>query len=269
MLISRKKLASFTEIKVKVDPNKKIGFSEKEINIILTEDIEPQKLPYAEIYTPSKLNQIGAVRHNNCIIVARGDKRSPKEVIGMGGFHPQFTNPESKSKEGEEILDIASHRVTAQGSGVVSYTSDMNVAKDFGLNINQDGYVYLAKVTGAITDAARQLIAEKEYSVPGGTDAEDIVAFRKVDSAIPDIEDIDSNDSIDEIYGPDFGGTSIFISNDFIEKYPHVVDKIIDIYLQDNEVCLDRVPVIKNHSINLSQAAEEKEQKSMEVEQAK
>jgi hypothetical protein len=192
----------------------------KEISIILTKHIDAEKLPYAdtEQLGEAYLKSIGARRFNNCMIVARGDTRSPKEIFEVGGFHPKFTAPGSVAKsEIKDVLDVVSHRGATEGSGLVSYTVDPSIARSFGSD--EGGYFYLAKATGAVGPSEQDFYKkEKEYSVPGGVDAEDIVAVRKVKQG--------EAGSFEE---------SIFISKAFIEKYPERVPEVIHACLALNE----------------------------------
>lgn len=237
----RKTKNHFIELKVEESSDKKTDKTSKTLDIVLTQSIPPSKLPYADIYTEEKLQEIKAQRFNNCMILARGDKRSISAIQYSGGFHPQFTNPEIKTpKIGADILDVIQHRKLVEGSGLVSFTSNIQVAKKFAENESK-GYIYFAKVTGAIGPSSLVSPQESEFSAPGGVDAEDIVAYRALHSEVQDIEDIE--DDIPEL---SFSGSSIYISEQFIKDYPDRVSDLIDSLLQKNERCIDKESLIKS-----------------------
>ena len=234
----------FIELKVEEKSDKKVDNSTKTLDIVLVQSIPPSKLPYADIYTQDKLAEIKAERFNQCMILARGDSRSITAISYAGGFHPQYTNPETKlAKQGKDILDVIQHRRLVEGSGLVSFTSDIEVAKNFSVG-EEKGFVYFVKVTGAIGPSPMINHQESEFSVPGGVDAKNIVAFRALNSQIQDIEDIMDNDT--DVSEVSFSGSSIYISRQFIKDYPDRVGDLIDSILQKNERCVDKDNVIKS-----------------------
>ncbi len=210
----------FVEFKTAYNPT---AGQKQQIDIILKKDIDPKTLPYADVYTQAVLEgvglerkAVGVKRFNDCRLLLRGDDRSPDEIFEAGGFHPQYTNPLSSPKKGKDILDVNQHRFFPEGSGLVSCTSSLGTAGHFA---DTSGYVYLVKATGAIGPCA--LNRELEYSVPGGVDAEDIVAYRKKGSKYS------------------FCGSSIFINKSFMNRYPDQVNDVIQAFLQKNECCVD------------------------------
>jgi hypothetical protein len=230
----------FTEFKVNLDSNDpyRYGENNKQIKIITlktkdNESILPSNLPYAGFFTSSYLNsaKIQAQRVSECIVIARGDSRLPEEIFSSGGFHPQFTNPlaQDKARTGDDILDVAKHREDSPGSGLVSCSSNMHDALTFSAGKDDRGAVYFVKVRGAI-DPGKVLDSESEYSVPGGMDAEDIVAYRLTSLGLDETGRTVSG----------FHGSSIFISHHFLKNYPGEVNTLIDNFLQHNETCLNR-----------------------------
>ncbi len=106
----------------------------------------------------------------------------------MLGFHPNITNPNTVySRQGADILNVWYHRAGATGSGFISCTDSMKAANKAAYdarigNLNIDTYVYLVKATGVLNPGrggGEVIDNEYEYSVAGGIDADDIVAFIK------------------------------------------------------------------------------------------
>lgn len=223
----------FSEFKAELSINKDNAFNKEHtylIDIILNESTDPKKLPYTEIFSPQKLQEWGAERINQCLILARGDFRSPDEILKAGGFHPNFTNPNTIiSRHGDNILDLWYHRASATGSGFVSCSASMNAAfiaadgarREHGYSANTAAYVYLVKATGAIRSIAginAVLDNEYEYTIAGSIDAKDIIAFRQIPRNFKNYE-----------------RSSIFISNEFLNMHPEKIQIILDAYLQDYE----------------------------------
>lgn len=185
------------------------------LRIFLSNNISPKNLPYAEVYTPEILQGDGLQRINRYMVVARGDSRSPNELLAAGGFHPQATNPYSSQKFGEDILNVASHRESAWGSGLVAFSSSLTVA----LNIPESRYVYLAKAAGVIGPHAKHYAEEKECSQPGGLDFEDVIAFRV------------------KLTSKSFEHSPIFVSKSFETSHPTKIKSVIGSYLRSDECC--------------------------------
>jgi len=173
-----------------------------------------EKLPYACFYTEEYLKEEELIRENTTIVLARADNRTPKEIWARGGFHPQATNSYSCQKYGEDILDVISHRNLAWGSGLVSLTHSMEVA----INLPLTTYVYLIKAVGAISPHPKFFANECEWSIPGGVDFGDVIAFRSSQ-------------------GYTFNNSPIFISKDFEQRYPEKLSSAIKAYLSTNEAC--------------------------------
>lgn len=197
---------------------KKDNSAETNIDIPLGKAIEPEKLPYHEFYDKAYLERIGGHRVNQCIVLARGDITPPEVFFETGSILPNGILKE-KFTETERILDVASHRVTSEGSGVLSCTKSVEVAKNFSQSGKEvgGGYVYLVKGTGAISPI--QFAAqEKEYSLPGGIDAIDIIGFRQVPPG-----------------KFNFSGSTIYLNKDFIAQYPDKAEKTLQTYLEKSE----------------------------------
>jgi hypothetical protein len=86
-------------------------------------------------------------------------------------------------------LDPLLHRTTTQAnaSGFVSFTDSLAIASSFSTKISRDakpvhaGYVYVVRARGAlVADTASEQDFEHEYSLPGGLDWRDVLAFREV-----------------------------------------------------------------------------------------
>ncbi|MDX1837305.1 hypothetical protein [Legionella taurinensis] len=204
---------------VSVSPEKpKDNAAETDIDIALGKVIDPEKLPYHDYYNQTYLNKIGARRINQCIVVARGDITPPEKFFETGSILPKGVLT-GQFKDQETILDVPSHRVTSDGSGVLSCTKSVEVAKNFSQSnkVLGGGYVYLLKGTGAISPT-QFAVGEKEYSIPGGVDAIDIIGFRQV-----------------PLGKVDFSGSTIYISKDFIAQYPEKAELTLKVYLEKNE----------------------------------
>ncbi|KTD48835.1 hypothetical protein Lrub_1186 [Legionella rubrilucens] len=93
------------------------------------------------------------------------------------------------SKATFDPLDPVLHRTTTQAnaSGFVSFTDSLAVASSFSTKRSRDakpvhaGYVYVVRARGAlVADTASEQDFEHEYSLPGGLDWRDVLAFREV-----------------------------------------------------------------------------------------
>ncbi|MBV8802481.1 MAG: hypothetical protein JO131_05885 [Gammaproteobacteria bacterium] len=84
-------------------------------------------------------------------------------------------------------------------------------------------YVYMLKAAGAVNKGNSSTAqTEGEYTVPGGVDAEDIIAFRQ----------LSKTSSI-----PGFNGSSLYIRESFLKKYGEdYLQKILSVYLEKNEI---------------------------------
>lgn len=223
------KLPKFIELAVTKSPE--LSMLPHFVDITLNANIDPKKLPYADIFTPEALSKQGCSRLNTCRIVARGDARSLDEISYFGGFHPSGAVTATYKEDSSYILDVISHRISPDGSGFVSFTTAIDVAKRYCTSSpgpviaaraqsKNIGFVYFAKGTGLISPSSQICPQEFEYSAPGGIDAEDIVAYRQV--------------NVRKIC---FDKSSIFINPDFIKKYPNKVAFMINSFLMKDE-CL-------------------------------
>lgn len=159
------------------------------------------QLPYEnELKT---MNPTVEYKRENCsTIVLRGDDRDIDTIQAAGGFHPNSTYQFHR----DNPLDIRSHRIDSSGSGFLSTTKSPGTAHSYGVTFANRtkskelsfwGYTFLRwnyhvreytlyalEVDGAVFLAPEQLRKHQlfdidEYSVPGGVDADRIVAFRK------------------------------------------------------------------------------------------
>lgn len=193
------------------------------IMFALPHQVPHEALPYANTYTPDVLKDAGVTRINQTIVVARADRRSPEEILEAGGFHPQATNPKSTPKCNSVVLDVTSHRMTAAGSGLVSFSSSMRVAKS-----TMARFVYLAKTIGAISHDEKDHLQEFEYSVPGGVDASAIIAFH-----------------------PKVRHAPIFLCKAFEEAHPDKIACALSAFLAPHQYCeRDGQKITQDHILN-------------------
>ncbi|MDX1836664.1 hypothetical protein DIZ81_00405 [Legionella taurinensis] len=128
------------------------------------------------------------------------------------------------SKATFEPLDLGLHRKITQvhASGFVSLTASLAVASTFSNKISRDaksepvGYVYVVRARGTLVanEAAHQGF-EHEYSLPGGLDWRDVLAFREVS--------YDSKADCFRFSGP------AFLNKEFSEKLKPQADEIMQL----------------------------------------
>lgn len=199
-------------------------------------------LPYnsEELLSPKKnqqLREYGITRDSHTRVVLRGDSRSIQEIKEVGGFHPNCTSRDyisDWSKKPQKPLDVAKHRSSSgtMRSGFVSTTVNQATAHLFGKpslynrKSNSTYTIYSLLATGAMTPAENLWFREKEYSVPGGIDYEDIIAYREC-RFLDDSHFIKCSD--------------IFFNKKFAKKYPHLVDEVLHTQLlKDETISLSR-----------------------------
>jgi hypothetical protein len=235
----------------------KDDFRSPYINFVVKTDIDSDSLPYHEVYAGNPILQEN--RYHDCRIVCRGETRSPEELRKAGGFNPQFTNPNTRPDEfpkKEDILNPLRHRRSSHGSGLVSFTSDPNIAHSFGKDpwtygfkfalhrfLYPEYYVYSVKVTGAFGPYFKEhdnAPYQSEYTVPGGAEFDDIACFRKCK-----IKRSSSN-SYTEC-------SSLFFKKSFIEKHPTLVRRVAEANLTRNESCpqlqIEQLDTDSSHSL--------------------
>jgi hypothetical protein len=120
-------------------------------------------------------------------------------------------------EENPWTLHPISHAINSSKSGSVSSTYNMRRIKNYSADSN---YIYLIKGSCGFTGTNPRAI-ECEVTIPGGVDAEDVVAFRQLRKYFPHYK-FDPNNAI-------------FISINFIRRYPDLLDYIFDRYLEPNE----------------------------------
>jgi hypothetical protein len=208
------------------------------------------------------LPEYGIDRDTNERMVLRADRRNIEEIDRVGGFHPQYTNPLSsdpmKLNPHHRPLNVVQHRRHSFGSGFVSTTSSQLIAHYFGSGLvkynekyqcfTNYAYTYLLYclhlfgarfpdtecgtytvytllVRGAMTPATSGQLYDwqKEYSVPGGIDKEDILAFR----TCTNVED-----------SFHFKCSDIFVNKKVLNKNPKLLSEILKTQLIDNETTL-------------------------------
>lgn len=199
-------------------------------------DIDSKSLPYNDVPTLQKkyLEESGLQRLDSCNIFLRSDHIKPEEIIlGRKGFHPHPTiNPEGFGDlPPEYILNVESHRVNSMRTGFVSCTDSMQLIKNYNRFTASGNYVYMLKAKGAVNPGNSWCSREREYSVPGGVDAADIIAFRQLSTTI-------SRDG--------FGGSILYIREDFFKNYPKILFKMMAVYEEPGEeVSIDNPHLFK------------------------
>lgn len=183
---------SFVKVKVENPCEFSLGdsnvFLPHDIDVITNNAIQPQELPYhdaaildAKINT--KLSEYGIQRDLHTRMVLRGDKRGGKTIFEAGGFFPRCAKSNQSPLPASCSLDVVRHRDGAlDTSGFVSTTVSQEVAHRFGWGHWGSAYaVYTMLVTGAVTPSSNigLFSDEKEYSVPGGIENKDILAYRE------------------------------------------------------------------------------------------
>lgn len=189
-------------------------------------ELNPTDLPYsnAPFLQANYLKEKKQERLSSVNIFLRADHVPPETIIlKRKGFHPHPTITGNYGKlwdKPDKILDIERHRITSAYTGSVSCTDNIQVLKNF--NADQDNiYVYMLKASGAVTTGDSRMKEECEYTVPGGVDADDIIAFRKLSS--------------------DFGfsaSDSLYVSENFLKDNSDLLEKILSVYLEKGEVAI-------------------------------
>jgi hypothetical protein len=206
-----------------------------DLPIILKKDLDPATLPYADVlrfpvsnseedayHPPQQIHRLSM-----CIVLARGDSRSPQELLAVGGMHPPITNP-NYSHDGADyskVLNIYWHRaLDGRQSGFLSLTSDLRVAKDYagGNQKGQYTYVYLIKASGALSRDISRFDGSIEFNIPGGVDFEDIIAYRR----------IKNGEFQDEIH----------IRKTFLQQYPAILSKVKSAFSLPQDTVLASFP---------------------------
>jgi hypothetical protein len=188
-------------------------------------DIDSKSLPYNDVPALQKesLEESGLQRLDSCNIFLRSDHIKPEEIIlERKGFHPHPTiNPKGFGDlPPEYILNVESHRVNSERTGFVSCTDSMQFIKNYNRFTASGNYVYMLKAKGAVNPGNSWCSREREYSVPGGVDATDIIAFRQLSTTS----------------GYDgFNGSILYIREDFFKNYPKILFKMVEVYEEPGE----------------------------------
>lgn len=134
---------------------------------------------------------------------------------------------------GDAILNVKNHRLDSTGgSGYVAASASMQVVRCR----NETTTVYLLKGYGLVPPSeskglGEQIESELEYSMPGGFDEQDIIAYRNVQGK-----------KITEQNYRKFGGSPIYIRESFIQSYLPFVQIVLDAFLDDDEYC--KIPIV-------------------------
>lgn len=221
-------------------PLKKNTEMDKLKNIIILKEFDPRELPYAKTYEErdskktKKSHKVNHKRVAASLILLRTDHISPKKILERGGFQPHCLPKNKKNLDGnypeaeteeeqeeinEDILSPTSHSHHSKNSGSVSCTYSMSSIKN--LSFGYANYVYMVKAVGGFrgTNIRKR---ECEITVPGGIDAEDIIAFRRLNGR-------ESN-----LFNPE---EPLYINENFIRRYPDLLDYILTRYLEEGEYC--------------------------------
>lgn len=213
----------------------------KMVDIVLR-DRDPKELPYsnAEILDYEKnvaLKELQIQRESCDRMVLRGDNRNFEEIHKAGGFNPRFTIDASTVEINP--LDIKWHRNNdAAGSGFVSTTTDIKTAHIAGYIFSHPRYgflcggnassydseytIYALNAIGAMTPSPNYYENQKEYSIPGGVDAVDIIAYRQCVA----------NENKEKV---EIKCSELFFNNRYKNKFPQAVKPIAESLLLDNE----------------------------------
>lgn len=173
--------------------------------------IAKEKLPYHGFYTQMK-DDFLPNRQDEVTLLLRSDHVQPYTVLSNGGFQPHGVENDSIDSF---ALDPQGHAISSENSGMVSCTYSMDMIKNYDANC--ENFVYMVKATGAFANTNPRKI-ECEYTVPGGIDAEDIVAFRQLRGS--------------EGYSNDFLGQPLYIRESFLRRYPELIHYILNRFLE-------------------------------------
>jgi hypothetical protein len=137
-------------------------------------------------------------------------------------FHTQRSIPWiTRSLGPQYILDPKTHSHFSDNSGLVSFTSGLEVVKNYQAPGN---YMYMVRAVGGFNKAG--FSHEKEVTVPGGVDAMDVIAFRRFESNFSEVKNVFSSNY------------PLYIRKNFINDYlnnPDLLKEIIKYYLEPYE----------------------------------
>ena len=217
--------------------------NEERTDLVL-KTIESDKLPYNEHYKDENIikkfsskftqgNRLPTVQ-----LLLRADHVPPAEILKKGGFQPHAFKDGKYPSITYHLLDPTSHSISSERSGMVSCTYSMSMTKEYN-NYTPNTYIYLVKAAGGFSGTNFRDV-ECEVTVPGGIDAEDIVAFRKLHGR-GDPSIFDPNEPL-------------YVRESFLRRYPALLDYIFHRYKESNETCpqvqkimIELVDKEKNH----------------------
>jgi hypothetical protein len=223
-------LRFFTQIPIS-DNQTSIDLDKEKIIDIIIKCRNENELPYHNL---NSLKDVKIIKRETCDrVTLRGDNRSIEQIQEAGGFHPRWTISGEENKK-HDPFDIMEHRECSMGSGFVSTTIDPKEAHDYGRRFASHGdsnpvnkntvhkyTIYALNAIGAMTPTPPPSDNETEYSVPGGIDAEDIIAYRECTRLFFSENTETCSD--------------IFFNNKYKKRYPELVEPVINAMLIGNE----------------------------------
>lgn len=167
-------------------------------NMLASNQIIPEEVQVAQQIIALR-NMLKEVEDANLKSICKAEIKTLEERLQFIS-QPQYKVEQLKDKlEKEELkaltsavfnpLDPNLHRATTQAnaSGFVSFTDSLAVASSFATKFSRQaepisvGYVYVVRGRGTlIANKSTQHGFEHEYSLPGGLDWRDVLAFREV-----------------------------------------------------------------------------------------
>lgn len=235
-------------IALHIVPSKKNNKREYDITDLILKTLDKNTLPYNTFYEESDAKfehgrTVNDKRQSVSQILLRSDYVMPRTILEQGGFQPHcLPKSDQDPQEGnyckvpEAILSPLAHCINSSQTGSVSCTTSMSMIKKYSANdfFNSNNYVYMVKAVGGF-DGTNPRDVEKEVTVPGGIDSEDIIAFRR-------LEDRQSGGYRSENV---FDSKELlYININFIRRYPDLLNYILDRYLENNEDCPDAIKLI-------------------------
>lgn len=236
-------------IALHIVPSKKNNKRECDITDLILKTLDKNTLPYNTFYEESDAKFEGGrtvndKRQNVSQILLRSDYITPSAILEQGGFQPHcLPKSDQDPQEGnyhkvpEAILSPFTHSINSSQTGSVSCTTSMSMIKKYSANdyAYPHNYVYMVKAVGGFNGTNSRDV-EKEVTVPGGIDSEDIIAFRRLENLFQ--REFYRGESVFDSQEP------LYININFIRRYPDLLNYILDRYLENNEECPDAIKLI-------------------------
>ncbi|MFT3741466.1 MAG: hypothetical protein QM752_02150 [Gammaproteobacteria bacterium] len=238
-------MSEYTKIETSaIDTPKKTYWKDLEGFLLpLDGPIDKKLVPYSDepLLSPRRLwnfNREQLRRESGARLVYRGESRyTPSQILEAGGIHPKSVSVEVANEEwkhrGEWMLDVNTHRKDSDGSGMVSTTTSEAIGHSFADGASHP-HLYILRAKNAIDSALHDV--EHEFTVAGGFDKSDIIAFRGLSSKL-----IKTSDDSGYRY---FDDSPLYINTDFVEKYPKLIPTLIHALLDEHEKITQAPPSI-------------------------